>query len=118
MKPLNSFQKGGRAERALAAILTEAGYPARRGCQYAGGPDSPDVVCSALSLFHIECKDVERPNPFAFFAQAARDAGAGKVPVVAMKKKGTPFLVLIHSADFLRLLHACDFSALSASETK
>ena len=107
---MNSFHRGARGERAWAAHLTEAGYPARRGVQYAGGPDSPDVACPTLGVFHWEVKNQERVNPFA---QAASEAGAGKIPVVAMKKNGTPFLVVMHSADFLMLLNAGALAELS-----
>ena len=113
---MNSFQKGARAERAWAGKLCEAGYDARRGRQFAGGPESPDVACSSLELFHFEVKHCERPNPFAFFAQAARDAGAGKIPVVAMKRDGTPFLIVMHSADFLMLLNAGALAELSGAQ--
>ena len=40
----NSREKGKRGERELAAKLREHGYDCRRGVQYQGGPDSPDVI--------------------------------------------------------------------------
>ena len=46
----NSRRKGARGELELAAKFTDAGFPARRGQQPAGGPDSPDVVPSIPSL--------------------------------------------------------------------
>jgi Holliday junction resolvase len=53
---LNSNQKGKRGEREAAAFLTDEGFPARRGQQFAGGTDSPDVVCESLSGLHFEVK--------------------------------------------------------------
>ena len=45
-----SKRKGQRGEREWALFLRSRGGfdTARRGCQNAGGPDSPDVVCSVL----------------------------------------------------------------------
>ena len=45
MGKINSRAKGARYERELARYLDENGFPARRGQQFAGGSDSPDVVC-------------------------------------------------------------------------
>ena len=39
-----SRDKGKAGERELASKLREYGYDARRGVQFHGGPDSPDVV--------------------------------------------------------------------------
>jgi len=55
MKRINSRQKGKRGEREAAAFLRSLGFEARRGQQFAGGGDSPDVVTS-LSNVHIEVK--------------------------------------------------------------
>lgn len=70
---MNSRAKGQRGERELADFITAAGFPARRGQQFAGGPDSPDVVCPGLP-FHIEAKRTERLNPdaAAFLAIVSR----------------------------------------------
>lgn len=112
---MNSFHRGARAERQWAKQLTEAGFPARRTCQHFGGPETPDVASSALGLFHYEVKNQERVNTFAAFAQAAQDAGAGKIPILAMRRNGTPFLVVMHSADFLMLLNAGALAELSGA---
>ena len=49
-KKINSRQKGARGERELAAVFTTAGFPARRGQQFSGSPDSPDIVVEGLPL--------------------------------------------------------------------
>lgn len=49
-------RKGKAGERELARKLTELGYPARRGQQYKGTKDSPDIICEKLDDYHIECK--------------------------------------------------------------
>lgn len=63
----SSRDKGGRGERELAKFLTDRGFPAQRGCQHAGGPDSPDVKCESLDEFHIEVKRTEKLTLFAVF---------------------------------------------------
>jgi Holliday junction resolvase len=53
----NSRQKGKRGELEAAKYLRSLGFTsARRGVQYSGGPDSPDVVCDELPGVHIEVK--------------------------------------------------------------
>lgn len=53
----NSRQKGKRGELAAAHYLRSLGFSsARRGVQYSGGPDSPDIVCDELKGVHIEVK--------------------------------------------------------------
>lgn len=91
--PVNSNAKGKRGERALAAYLTSLGFPARRGVQYRGGTDSPDVVSDGLDGVHIECKFGVHGLDFgtAIFDEAweqcTRDAG-GKHPALFWKPTG------------------------------
>ena len=60
--PMNSREKGKRGERQWRDELRAEGFHARRGQQFAGGADSPDVVCEELRGFHFEVKAVERLN--------------------------------------------------------
>ena len=53
---MNSRQKGKVGEREFAALLRVHGFDARRGQQFAGGGDSPDVVSGALRWLHIEVR--------------------------------------------------------------
>ena len=102
---MNSRGKGARCEREWTAELREAGWSkARRGQQYAGGAESPDVICPELSFIHWEVKHCERGNPFEFMAQAVSDAGAGKLPVMAFRRNRHPFLVILRAADAFALL--------------
>jgi hypothetical protein len=82
---MNSCQKGKRGERAWRDELMAQGYNARRGQQFSGSPDSPDVVCTDLPGLHFEVKAVERLNVNEAMAQAVGDARS-KVPVVAHKR--------------------------------
>lgn len=69
----NSIQKGKAAERELASELREMGFEVRRGVQYSGGPDSPDVV--GIPGVHIEVKRTERFDVKGAQTQASNDAG-------------------------------------------
>jgi Holliday junction resolvase len=102
--PINSRQKGARGERELAKHLTDRGYPSRRGQQFQGSPDSPDVVCESLKHLHIECKFVEALNVYKALRQAREDAGDHQTPVVIHRRKKEKWHVTLDLDDFLTLL--------------
>tara|TARA_R100000234_G_scaffold84413_1_gene53591 strand:+ start:189 stop:518 length:330 start_codon:yes stop_codon:yes gene_type:complete len=101
---VNSRSKGARYEREVASYLDDNGFPARRGQQFAGGADSPDVV-SAEFPFHIETKMVERLNLQDAFDQATRDSGGKKPPCVIHRKKHTQSLITMKLEDFIKLIN-------------
>ena len=94
---VNANQKGKRGEREWAEFLRSHGISARRGQQFSGGGDSPDVV-SSLPI-HFEVKRVEALNLGNAVKQAMEDAGP-KPWCVAHRKNNQPWLCTI-SADFL-----------------
>ena len=102
-KKINSRTKGKVGELELAAFLREYGIDASRGVQYKGGKDSPDVVTS-LSSVHFECKRVEAGSPYVWLAQAIRDAGDTKTPVVAHRRNGKDWIAILPLSDLLLLL--------------
>src|SRR5258707_11615791 len=91
-KKINSRQKGAVGEREFAELLRFHGYDARRGQQFSGGSDSPDVVCQPLKDFHFEVKRCEAGNLYKWLEQARRDAGYvegsrdSKLPVVVHRR--------------------------------
>lgn len=99
---INSRAKGAAAERELANILKEKGYDARRGQQFHGGGDSPDVV--GLPGYHIEAKRVEAFALYPALDQASRDASPGRTPIVVHRRNGREWVVVIRLEDFLALL--------------
>lgn len=107
-KSINSCRKGKNGERAFAAWLCEnLGVAARRGCQFKGGADSPDVV--GVDGVHFEVKRVESLNLWRALEQAKRDSGGG-VPVVAAKRNHGPWVLILEAS---RLREACKiFAAL------
>lgn len=100
---MNSREKGKRGERQWRDELRANGYDARRGQQFSGSPDSPDVICDALPWAHFEVKAVERLNIEDAMAQARRDAVA-KVPFVAHKRNFRPWLVTMTAESFFQFL--------------
>lgn len=100
--PINSRQKGAAAERELANYLKTWGYDTRRGQQFHGGADSPDVV--GLPTVHVECKRVESGNLYNWLEQATEDAGIDKTPVVCHRRNHKPWVAILSLSDFLALL--------------
>ncbi len=100
---MNSRAKGKRGERQWRDELRAHGYPARRGQQFAGSPDSPDVVCDALKWIHFEVKSVERLHLQDAMDQARRDAG-GKVPIVAHRRSFHDWLITMGHETLFKFL--------------
>lgn len=99
---MNSRAKGKRGElEAAKAWMEFVGGTARRGQQFAGGNDSPDVVTSAPDI-HLEVKRCERGNPYDWVDQAVRDAG-GQCPVVLHRRNDKPWLLIVRLSDAKRL---------------
>lgn len=91
-----SRAKGKRGERECAAALNlalGAGTDARRGVQFQGGHDSPDVRL-ALPL-HIEVKRVEALNLYAAMDQAKADAPEGVPPIVCHRRNGRAWVAIV-----------------------
>ncbi len=108
---MNSRTKGKVGELEFAALLRAQGYTeARRGQQFRGGGDSPDVV--GVPGVHHEVKRTERLALYDAVDQARRDAAVGTMPVVAhrcnSKSKSCrgEWLFVLGADDYFRLL-AC-----------
>lgn len=98
-----SRRKGACGERELAKELKRVlGVAARRGRQFCGSPDSPDVVVD-LPGVHFECKRVERFDLYKALDQATCDAGAELLPVVAHRKNRREWVVVLRLDDLPRL---------------
>jgi hypothetical protein len=101
---INSRQKGARGERHWRDELRANGYAARRGQQFSGSPDSPDVICESLPWIHFEVKHTERLNLYDAMEQAQRDCGAGKVPLVVYRRNNRGWLVTMTADAFFEFL--------------
>lgn len=102
--PINSRDKGVRGEREWAEVMRSYDFNARRGQQFQGGTDSPDVVCQELSGFHFEVKRVEKGSLYEWLAQATNDAAPHQVPVVAHRRNDHAWVVVLPADRFLALL--------------
>ncbi|WP_406613415.1 hypothetical protein [Candidatus Caldatribacterium sp.] len=101
---MNAKRKGKRGELEFATLCRAFGFPARRGQQYRGGPDSPDVL--GLPFLHVEVKRRERLNLDEAMEQSVREAAKGEIPVVAHRKNRRGWLITLRVADFFLLYRA------------
>lgn len=100
-----SRAKGCRGELEASKVWAFVmGGQARRGQQFAGGNDSPDVVSDYPGI-HIEVKRCERGNPYDWVYQARRD-GTGKCPVVLHRRNNQPWLLIMELSDAPKFLLA------------
>lgn len=103
---INSKQKGKRGELEFVKYLKDKGYDARRGQQFKGTPDSPDIICDSLP-YHFEVKRTERLNVYDAMAQATRDAG-DYMPVVVHKKNNSKWIAIMNIDDLFDLIELID----------
>jgi Holliday junction resolvase len=97
-----SKRKGKSGESEVAHLLSDTGFPARRGQQFKGTPDSPDVVCESLPL-HIEVKRTEKLSQYPVMEKAQVDAG-DQPAVIFTRKNNKPWLTIMKATDFLDLM--------------
>ena len=97
-----SKNKGARGEREVAEIISGYGFESRRGRQFCGSPDSPDVISPEFPL-HIEVKRVERLNLSEAFKQAEEDSG-DKPACVNHRKRREDWKITLNLTDILKML--------------
>lgn len=118
MGKINSRQKGKSGELELVHYLKDRGYDdARRGQQFKGSPDSPDIECESLGQYHIECKRVERLQLYSAMEQSEADAGEHQTPIVFHRKNRKDWLVILRADDFMDMVGALERGG-RAEETK
>lgn len=100
---LHSKNKGKVGEREVAAVLKRHGFDARRGQQFSGGDDSPDVKHD-MEGFHIEVKRTERLNLNAAIAQANEDKTDKETALVVHRSNRQPWLVTMEFEAFVKLM--------------
>lgn len=103
---INSRQKGAAGEREFAHLLEEHGFKARRGQQFSGGNDSPDVVCESLPDVHFEVKRVEAGNPYTWLEQCLRDGKGKAFHIVAHRRNKRNWIAILPMDELLELLNA------------
>jgi Holliday junction resolvase len=112
-----SRNKGKVGERELASELTRVlGVSARRGVQFQGGSDSPDVIADIPDL-HIECKRTERFRLYEALDQAVNDAG-NKTPIVIHRQNRQPWVAIIRLDDLPIFVQKLAFLNNQPNETE
>ena len=102
---MNSKAKGSRGEREWAGFCRSHGFTeARRGQQFSGGFDSPDVL--GLPGIHQEVKRVEKLNIHEAMKQATRDSEGKAFPIVAHRRNRDEWLVTMRADDWMELYKA------------
>ena len=99
---VSSCDKGKRGELEVARLLRLNGFEARRGQQFSGGGDSPDVDHNIPEV-HIEVKRTERLRLYPAMEQAERDAD-GKIPTVWHRANNKPWVVILPAGEFMKLM--------------
>lgn len=102
---MNSNEKGKRGEREWAEYLRSKGYEARRGQQYAGHADAPDVLCPDLPVYW-EVKRVQALNAMKALAKAESEAHVAEFPIVVWRKNGTDWVAILKADDLMVMLDA------------
>jgi len=70
---------------------------ARRGVQFQGGPDSPDVV--GLPGVHVECKRCEQLTVYEAMKQAESEKPEFAIPLVCHRRNGKDWLAIVRLDD-------------------
>jgi Holliday junction resolvase len=95
---VHSQRKGAAGEREAAAELRRLfGVAARRGRQFCGSPESPDVVTD-LDGVHFEIKRCEALRLYAALEQAIADA-RHRIPVVLHRQNNKPWVAIVRLDD-------------------
>lgn len=93
-----SRNKGCRGEREAAAEISKLfGVEARRGRQYCGSPDSPDIK-TAIPNVQFEVKRTETLSIYKAMEQCIEDAGKD-IPVVLHRRNNKKWLAIIQLDD-------------------
>ena len=102
----SSRNKGKRGEREAAKALAKVlGCTARRGQQFAGGTDSPDLITSIAGV-HFEVKRTESLSLYKAIDQAQTDCKPDDVPVVLHRRNHQPWLVVVELERLPELIEA------------
>ena len=113
---MNGNRKGKRGERqACEALRAAFGCEARRGQQFAGGAESPDVKHSIEGL-HFEVKRTEQLRLHEAMQQAIEECG-GAVPVVLHKANFKPWLAIVRLDDLDELAKVIQTFKMAKAET-
>ena len=96
--------KGVRGELEFAAEVRRLfGVQARRGKQYSGGPESPDVKTDIEGLY-VEVKRTEGLSVYAALEQAEGDRDWDEIPAVAHRRNRKRWVFCVYLDDLPELV--------------
>ncbi|MCO5190728.1 MAG: hypothetical protein M9918_21390 [Anaerolineae bacterium] len=99
MSGKRSNSKGKRGELEAAKILADIlNTTARRGRQYAGSAESPDVLVNGFDV-QLEVKRCEKLSIYPALAQAERDAAGKRPSAVLHRRNHKPWLFVCRVDD-------------------
>lgn len=103
MTRINSRTKGKIGEREWRDFLKKKlGAEARRGVQYSGNPDAPDVVCNTIFCWEVKRREVL--DVYKAMEQVVDDSkGSEKIPAVAWRKNRKDWLIILRGEDLPRI---------------
>jgi Holliday junction resolvase len=99
----NSRQKGKRGEREVVDLLKRYGFDARRGQQFKGTSDSPDVIHNMTGFF-IEVKHRQALNLYDTIEKADGEKPEGETSLIFHRKNQKRWLVTMDAEEFMSLM--------------
>jgi Holliday junction resolvase len=100
---VNSCRKGKKGELEFVHFLKEHDINARRGQQFKGTPDSPDII-SDFDKIHFEVKRVEQLRLYQSLEQAEEDARKDQTPVVVHRRNNKKWIAIMDAEEFVELV--------------
>ena len=102
----NGRQKGKRGELEVVHLLKHYGFNARRGQQFKGTEDSPDVIHDLEGLaIEVKFREAFSINDlYQTLDKAQQDAASNEDAVVFYRKKQRPWLAVIDGERFVKLM--------------
>ena len=98
-----SKDKGKRGEREVAELLRKYGFEARRGQQFKGTKDRPDVVHN-MENFYIEVKRTQAFSLYPVLKKAGEECDEFEEPLIFHRRNGKAWVVVLDAEYFLELM--------------
>jgi len=99
-----SRDKGAAAEREVARIIRDAGWPLARRTSDGREQALRGDIAKGPAGVHLEVKRFEKAHVWEWWEQAQGDLAVGYTPVVAFRRSRSPWLALIELDELLPLL--------------
>jgi hypothetical protein len=102
MPRINANRKGKVGEREWRDVLRSHGWEARRGQQFCGTKDSPDVISNNPIVFEVKRVESFSPRELLKWVSKAKEDQQGlNLTAVAHRTNGGEWLLTFNANDFL-----------------